>query len=714
MQKAHDSSYNTYWRNYPNISTPIVQDQLNRQETTVDTIDDRVVAFDTTKANQTDLLLDINNVTFDSTTGTFTYTRQNGTTIVIDTDIEKIAINFDYDDDPTSAHYQNLIITLDDGTVKYVDMSALVTQYEFTDSSCIHFTITNGVISADVINGSITADKLQPNFLADCTAQATAAATSALTSEAWAVGQKNGVDVPSTDVQYENNSKYYSELSQTSNLDSEAWARGTKNNVPVTPTDAQYHDNSYYWAQQARAIVGDKVDSFNGRIGTVVAEDGDYESGMLVPTSAQVGQVPVVRNVGTGQNVKLRYVNEDYQSGILPHIIITSDTGSTVTLTKGTTVIYASETSTGRFESDVTEFGTWTIVSVLSGDDAQASLTVDTVTIYTVDVSHFSAEITVTYPAGATCSCTKSGESPTYASTNPYTFVVHSTGTYTITATDGTATATDTVTITTSGQTESVTLSFVPEGSTALPTDDVQILLHCAEIWDKSYTTISELLADSTSLSTVVASNNAIDYLVRSTTFASNVTADSTAMSYIGLNNYASNTLIDDSTWLTAIAESAYIESIMNVKVPTMTSATAPSGQVFASTEYSVNYAWKAFDNNDTTYWNPTQQSVNNYIGYTFTSAKTIKCARISVNCDLGSSGTERIFTIQATSNNTWSADLGTLTIPKSTANLTYNVALQNDTAFTSYRFFCADKLYVGGNYMVQTFTIQFYGRENV
>ena len=46
MQKAHDSSYNDYWKNKPNITTPIVQDQLNRIETTIDTIDDRVVTFD--------------------------------------------------------------------------------------------------------------------------------------------------------------------------------------------------------------------------------------------------------------------------------------------------------------------------------------------------------------------------------------------------------------------------------------------------------------------------------------------------------------------------------------------------------------------------------------------------------------------------------------------------------------------------------------------
>lgn len=38
-----------------------------------------------------------------------------------------------------------------------------------------------------------------------------AAADSESNSEAWAVGQRGGQDVPSTDVTYENNSKYYAE-----------------------------------------------------------------------------------------------------------------------------------------------------------------------------------------------------------------------------------------------------------------------------------------------------------------------------------------------------------------------------------------------------------------------------------------------------------------------------------------------------------------------
>lgn len=680
MQKAHDSSYNDYWRNYPNISTPIVQDQLNRNETTVDTIDDRVVAMDTTKADQSDLLQDIKNVTFDSSTGTFTFTKQNNTTIVIDTDIEKIAINFDYDDDPESAHYQNLIITLDDGTVKYIDMSALITEYEFTDSAVIHFTITNGVISADVINGSITAEKLQPNFLADC------------------VSAKEGAETA------EANAETAETNAQTHQYTAEAWAKGTKNGVPVTPTDEQYHDNAYYWAQQARAIVGDKVDSFNGRTGTVVAEDGDYESGMIVPEAGAIsGQVPVVRNVGTGQDVKLRYVNEDLDIGLKPHIIVISETGSTVTLTKGTKVIYANETSPEHFEADVTEFGTWVIDSILSGDDAQVSLVVDAVKIYTVDDSHWHADITVTYPTGGTCSCSKSGTTTLYATGSPYTFTVHESGTYTITATANGETYTDTVEVTTSGQTESLT---IPEGSTVTPTDSVATLLSCAGIHDTSITSVSDLLADTTTLLAVINSNNAVDYLVRSTTFATDVCADSTAMSYIGLNNYAANTLLADADWCTAIANSTYIESVLNVKVPTMTSNTTPSGTCFASSQNANNPPYKAFDGTTTQVWLSANGTRSATIGYDFETSEKIVCFKIY---PYGSGYSPKNCTVQCSEDNSTWTTVDSLTCPETQEWFIVPLSTINNARY--WRLNVAD---THSQAYIAIREIQFCGREDV
>ena len=318
-----------------------------------------------------------------------------------------------------------------------------------------------------------------------------------------------------------------------------------------------------------------------------------------------------------------KWENIDQSGGLLPHLIIISDTGSTVTVTKGTTVISAPETSTGHFECDIPEFGTWTIDSLLAGDDAQITLVVDTVKVYTVDDSHFYASITVTFPSGATCRC-YGGDENYYASTTPYTFTVHSANTFTVTATNGTATDTKTVTITTSGQSESVSLNFIPNGSTVTPVGNIQTWLHCANIWDKNYTSISQVLADASTLQALIASNNAADYMVRSTTWASDVTANSSAMTYIGANDYCADALLADSTWLNAICNSTYFENVLNVKVPTMTSNTTPSGVASASSIYGTQFeAFRAFDgveNPNQNGWYASPGTAAGWIQYMFTS----------------------------------------------------------------------------------------------
>ena len=75
---------------------------------------------------------------------------------------------------------------------------------------------------------------------------------------------------------------------------------------------------------------------------------------------------------------------------------------------------------------------------------------------------------------------------------------------------------------------------------------------------------MSALIADTDSLSSVIANHNAIDYLVRSTSFVSAVCGNAQAMSYIGGNNYASNTLLDNSSWRTGISNSSYYTSVLN------------------------------------------------------------------------------------------------------------------------------------------------------
>ena len=146
MNKAHE---NINWVDYPLVDTPLASVNLNKMDRSIDTIDDRVIALDSTKADAVDVLTSVVDAGLNENTGVITLTRNNGTTITLQTNLNRLATNLRYDSDPTSEHYQQLILTYNTDPVSYgyVDLSALITQYEFTDSSIIHFAVTSGVIS---------------------------------------------------------------------------------------------------------------------------------------------------------------------------------------------------------------------------------------------------------------------------------------------------------------------------------------------------------------------------------------------------------------------------------------------------------------------------------------------------------------------------------------------------------------------------------------
>ena len=93
----------------------------------------------------------IKSVELDEATGTFTFTRENGTKIVIDTALEKVAVNFTYDEDS-----QSLILTLADGSTETVSLAAFVTTTEFDDSGTIEWSVSGSKVKATVKEGSIT------------------------------------------------------------------------------------------------------------------------------------------------------------------------------------------------------------------------------------------------------------------------------------------------------------------------------------------------------------------------------------------------------------------------------------------------------------------------------------------------------------------------------------------------------------------------------
>lgn len=172
----------TYWENLPSEKTSINEKRLNNAEKGIDDLDDRIVAMDAAKVDLVKANELVEEILWDESKGTITVVKMNGSKAVIDTKLEKLAVNFRYD-----PQTQQLIITLDDGTVQNVDLSALITQYEFTDSDTIAFAIgSDGKVSAIVKEGSIQEKHLRPDYLADIkveSAKAVNSATNAKTSE---------------------------------------------------------------------------------------------------------------------------------------------------------------------------------------------------------------------------------------------------------------------------------------------------------------------------------------------------------------------------------------------------------------------------------------------------------------------------------------------------------------------------------------------------
>lgn len=167
------------WVNYPSTDTALEADRLNLINNALDTVDNRVVTMNASKLDVVTANTMVKDVSFDEATGIFTIVKLNGSTFKIDTKLEKLAINWKFDHTK-----QQLIIVLDDGTEEAVDLSALITQYEFKESDTIILAVdTDGKVYGSIKKGSITADCLEPNYLANVTEKADTATLKAKEAE---------------------------------------------------------------------------------------------------------------------------------------------------------------------------------------------------------------------------------------------------------------------------------------------------------------------------------------------------------------------------------------------------------------------------------------------------------------------------------------------------------------------------------------------------
>lgn len=216
----------------------------------------------TTKLDKTTGNTLLQNVTFNENDGKITFVKLDGTTVVIDTLLEKLLINFSYNEET-----QQIVLTEVDGTVHYIDISALVDTDEIISSDQINVINNDGVITLVVKEGSITKEMIDPQYREELATLVENAQTSANNASTYATNAKTSETNALT---YSNNAnrdanlaKNYSESASDSLIEvnasknlakqyaeeSEYWAIGSKNGV----AQGDNTDSKYYATQAGKS-----------------------------------------------------------------------------------------------------------------------------------------------------------------------------------------------------------------------------------------------------------------------------------------------------------------------------------------------------------------------------------------------------------------------------------------------------------------------------
>lgn len=301
----------------------------------------------------------------------------------------------------------------------------------------------------------------------------------------------------------------------------------------------------------------------------------------------------------------------------------------------------------------------------------------------------------------------------TFDSTGHATFSVHSVGTYHVSATDSLSKTYEADVDVTEETTYTVEFIDAIDGATVEPTDDITTWLKCANIEDSSITTLADVLANRSLFETLIANSNACNYMARSTTWSASdagIVNSQDAMSLIGKYDYCSNALLSNATWAEAIGNSEYSEEVLNVSVPKMTSNTAPSGEVSASSVYPGRQAYYAFNGStpnygtETTFWY-TENAGEQWIQYDFEILVRIKKYTFNANTGgenqtvqlVGSKDGVAWFDLE---NEKHTVNNGSL----SGGNYAFNIGIENEARYIRIKATHASK-------GVGIGAIQFYGR---
>lgn len=114
------------------------------------------------------------NISVDDKTGIITCTKGDGSSFQVDTLLEKVVTNFTYDNAT-----QSLNLTLEDGTIQKVSLSALIKEYSGKNGTTIDVTVeqASGKIGAEVKNTSISKTHLTTELASEIDGKASSSHT---------------------------------------------------------------------------------------------------------------------------------------------------------------------------------------------------------------------------------------------------------------------------------------------------------------------------------------------------------------------------------------------------------------------------------------------------------------------------------------------------------------------------------------------------------
>lgn len=199
------------WEDYPSENTDIDEINLNKMDSAIDALDNRIISQDALKVDKSAINGNIADWTMDETTGIITITKYNGEKVIFDLNIEKIPVGFSMSDDGI------ITMTTEDGTQFTADIGSMIPVLTFEDSATIAVSVTgtgkNKTYSFSIKTGSVTDDMLQPNYLADIRVESAnalsysqSANAKSVLAESYAVGGTGTREGEDTD-----NAKYYME-----------------------------------------------------------------------------------------------------------------------------------------------------------------------------------------------------------------------------------------------------------------------------------------------------------------------------------------------------------------------------------------------------------------------------------------------------------------------------------------------------------------------